>query len=36
MIKLGTAGAWILNGNEVVEDGPDAAAVIKSKTGRNV
>ena len=36
MIKLGTAGAWLLNGNEVVEDGPDAAVVIKSKTGRNV
>ena len=36
MIRLGTAGAWLLNGNEVIEDSPEAAALIKSKTGREV
>ena len=36
MIKLGTAGAWLLNGNEVVEDGSEAAQIIKARTGREV
>ena len=36
MIKLGTSGAWLLNGKEVIEDGPGALAEIKAKTGREV
>ena len=36
MIKLGTSGAWLLNGKEVIEDGPEALAEIKAKTGHEV
>ena len=36
MIKLGTAGAWLINGNEVVGDDAEAAQIIKAKTGRDV
>ena len=36
MIKLGTSGAWLLNGKEVIEDGPEALAEIKAKTGYEV
>lgn len=36
MIKLGTSGAWLLNGKEVIEDGPETLAEIKAKTGHEV
>ena len=36
MIKLGTSGAWLLNGKEVIEDGSEALAEIKAKTGHEV
>ena len=36
MIKLGTSGAWLLNGKEVIEDGPETLAEIKEKTGHEV
>ena len=36
MIKLGTAGAWLINGNEIVGDDAEAAQIIKAKTGRDV
>ena len=31
MIKLGTAGAWLINGNEVVGDDAEAAQIIKDR-----
>ncbi len=36
MVKLLDGGAYLLNGNEVVPDNGEAAAVLKSKLGDNV
>lgn len=36
MIKLYEGGAWLVNGNELIPDGSDAAAAIESKTGKKV
>lgn len=36
MIKLTQGGAYLLNGTEIIPEGADAAAQIKSKTGREV
>ncbi len=36
MIQLTQGGAYLLNGTEIVEDGADAAAQIKNKTGKEV
>ncbi len=36
MIELTKGGAYLLNGTEVILDGPDAAAQIKNKTGKEV
>ena len=36
MIKLYEGGAWLVNGNEFIPDGSDAAAAIESKTGKRV
>ncbi|MDE6846036.1 MAG: hydratase [Lachnospiraceae bacterium] len=36
MIKLSEGGAYLLHGTEIVLDGSDAAAEIKSKTGQEV
>lgn len=36
MVKLYDSGVYLLNGKEIVCDGRDAAAAIKSKTGREV
>ena len=36
MPNLYDGGAYLLNGTEIVPDGPEAAAQIKSKTGREI
>ena len=36
MIKLSEGGAYLLHGTEIVPDGADAAAQIKSRTGQEV
>ena len=36
MIQLSKTGAYLINGNEVVEDSADSAAILKSKLGDNV
>ena len=36
MIKLSEGGAYLLHGTEIVPDGAEAAAQIKSRTGREV
>ena len=36
MIKLSEGGAYLLHGMEIIPEGADAAAEIKSKTGRDV
>lgn len=36
MIKLYEGGAWLVNGNELIPDGSDAAAAIERKTGKKV
>lgn len=36
MIQLEKGGAWLLNGQDVIPDGADAAAQIKQKTGKEV
>lgn len=36
MIKLLENGAYLINGSEIIPDGPDALAAIKSKTGRDI
>lgn len=36
MIQLTQGGAYLLNGTEIVEDGADAAAQIKNKTGKEI
>ena len=36
MIQLSKGGAYLINGNEVIEDGADIAAKLKSKLGANV
>ena len=36
MIKLHNGGAYLLNGMEIVEDGPEAAQAIAAKTGCSV
>ena len=36
MVKLLDGGAYLLNGNEVIPDNGEAAAVLKSKLGDNV
>ena len=35
-MKLYENGAYLLNGKEVVIDGPEALAAVKSKTGRDI
>ena len=34
MVTLLQGGAYLVNGTEIVEDGPEAAAALKAKTGR--
>ena len=36
MITLSKGGAYLLNGVEIIEDGPEAVAAIKAKTGKEV
>ncbi len=36
MIKLLSGGAYLLQGQEIIEDSNDAAGIIKSKTGKEV
>ena len=36
MVKLLDGGAYLVNGNEVIPETPDAAAILKSKLGDNV
>ena len=36
MITLSKGGAYLINGNEIVEDGSEALAAIKAKTGKQV
>jgi aconitate hydratase len=36
MVKLHEGGVYLLNGSELVEDGADAQAILKSKLGENV
>ena len=36
MITLLQGGAYLVNGTEIVAEGPEAAAVIKSKTGKEI
>ncbi len=36
MIKLYKGGAYLLNGSEIVEDGPQSAEILKSKTGMDI
>ena len=36
MIKLYDKGAYLLNGTEIIPDGADQAAILKSKLGNNV
>ena len=35
-MKLYDKGAYLLNGTELVEDGRDAADIIKSRTGETI
>ena len=35
-MKLYENGAYLLNGKEVIIDGPDAQAAVKSKTGMDI
>ena len=35
MINLYKKGAWLINGTELMEDGPEAEAWIHSLTGKN-
>ena len=34
MIKLYEGGAYLLNGNELLTDSPEALQVVKAKTGK--
>ena len=34
MIKLYEGGTWLLNGTELIADGPEAAAAVEHKTGK--
>ena len=36
MIELLQGGAYLVNGTELIPDGPEAAAAISSKTGKNI
>ena len=36
MIKLYDGGAYLVNGTELIPDGADALAAVKSKTGKDV
>ena len=36
MIQLLDGGAYLINGTEIVPDGADAAAEVRSKTGKEV
>ncbi|MBQ7954530.1 MAG: hydratase [Lachnospiraceae bacterium] len=36
MIKLMDGGAYLVNGCEVIADGPEAAAALKAKTGKEI
>ncbi|MBD5542690.1 MAG: hydratase [Lachnospiraceae bacterium] len=36
MIKLLDNGAYLINGSEIIPDGPDALLAVKSKTGRDI
>ncbi len=36
MIELLQSGAYLVNGTEIIPEGPEAAAAIKSKTGKEV
>ena len=36
MITLSKGGAYLINGNEIVEDGSEALAAIQAKTGKQV
>ena len=33
MVKLYDSGVWLVNGRDIVEDGPEAAAAIGQMTG---
>ncbi len=36
MIKLTDGGAYLVNGCEIIADGPEAAAALKAKTGKEI
>ena len=36
MVKLSSCGAFLLNGEEVIENNAEAAAILQSKTGSAV
>ncbi len=36
MVELYNGGCYLINGTELIQDGPDAAAAIKNRTGKEV
>ena len=36
MVTLANGGAWLVNGAEIIADGPKAQAALAAKTGRTV
>ena len=36
MVTLYNSGAWLVNGKELIPDGPDACAEVKQKTGMDI
>ena len=36
MIELLQGGAWLVNGEEIIVDAPDAQAAVESKTGKKL
>ena len=36
MVTLANGGAWLVNGAEIIADGPKAQAELAAKTGRTV
>ena len=36
MVELMQGGAYLVNGGEIIPDGPDAERAVFSKTGKNV
>ncbi len=36
MVQLSQGGAYLVNGTEIIPEGPEAAAAIKAKTGKEI